>query len=187
MADTFISAQEAARRTGLSTGALAKRRYLKKAPTAGSTSRRTPSCTRKVKWSASSPNAERPNTRSGARPCSAGAAAEIPDERPHPPTRDAALKLRQSFRDEVNATPGVPTFRAFIAEHLEVCARLAPKTLATYPTIVDSRSVPSSATSPHRDPLVRRRWLHGAHAEGVQPGLRERVRSHFSKRSSDTR
>ena len=32
MADTFISAQEAARRTGLSTGALAKRRYLKKAP-----------------------------------------------------------------------------------------------------------------------------------------------------------
>ncbi|HYH09055.1 MAG TPA: hypothetical protein VEK11_18525 [Thermoanaerobaculia bacterium] len=29
MADTFISAQEAARRTGLSTGALAKRRYLK--------------------------------------------------------------------------------------------------------------------------------------------------------------
>ena len=32
MADTYISAQEAARRTGLSTGALAKRRYLKKAP-----------------------------------------------------------------------------------------------------------------------------------------------------------
>lgn len=32
MADTYISAQETARRTGLSTGALAKRRYLKKAP-----------------------------------------------------------------------------------------------------------------------------------------------------------
>lgn len=32
MADTFISAQEAARRMGFSTGALAKRRYLKKAP-----------------------------------------------------------------------------------------------------------------------------------------------------------
>lgn len=29
MADTFISAHEAARRTRLSTGALAKRRYLK--------------------------------------------------------------------------------------------------------------------------------------------------------------
>jgi hypothetical protein len=32
MADTFISAQEAAWWSGLSTGALAKRRYLKKAP-----------------------------------------------------------------------------------------------------------------------------------------------------------
>lgn len=32
MAETFISAHEAARRTGLSVAALAKRRYLKKAP-----------------------------------------------------------------------------------------------------------------------------------------------------------
>ena len=32
MAATYISAQETARRTGLTTGALAKRRYLKKAP-----------------------------------------------------------------------------------------------------------------------------------------------------------
>ena len=32
MADTYLSTQETARRTGLTTGALAKRRYLKKAP-----------------------------------------------------------------------------------------------------------------------------------------------------------
>ena len=32
MADSYLSAQETARRTGLTTGALAKRRYLKKAP-----------------------------------------------------------------------------------------------------------------------------------------------------------
>jgi hypothetical protein len=32
MAHAYLSAQETARRTGLSTGALAKRRYLKKAP-----------------------------------------------------------------------------------------------------------------------------------------------------------
>lgn len=32
MAEAFISAHETARRTGLSVGALAKRRYLKKAP-----------------------------------------------------------------------------------------------------------------------------------------------------------
>jgi hypothetical protein len=51
MVDSYPSAQETARRTGLSTGALAKRRYLKKAPTAESTSRQTPSSTRKVKWS----------------------------------------------------------------------------------------------------------------------------------------
>jgi integrase len=71
-------------------------------------------------------------------------------------SRDEALKLWQTFRDEVNgidpdhpdaappqATPGVPTFRVFIAEHLEkICARLAPKTLATYQTIADTRLVP---------------------------------------------
>ncbi len=32
MAEAFISAHETARRTGLTVGALAKRRYLKKAP-----------------------------------------------------------------------------------------------------------------------------------------------------------
>ncbi|HEX6087521.1 MAG TPA: tyrosine-type recombinase/integrase [Thermoanaerobaculia bacterium] len=75
------------------------------------------------------------------------------------PSRDEALKLWQKFRDEVSvvdptqpqravapqpaAADGVPTFRVFIAEHLEkICARLAPKTLTTYQTIADSRLVP---------------------------------------------
>lgn len=75
------------------------------------------------------------------------------------PSRDEALKLWQKFRDEVSvvdptqpqravaprpaAADGVPTFRDFIAEHLEkICARLAPKTLTTYQTIADSRLVP---------------------------------------------
>jgi integrase len=75
------------------------------------------------------------------------------------PSRDEALKLWQKFRDEVSvidptqpqqaaapqpaAAHGVPTFRVFIAEHLEkICARLAPKTLSTYRTIADSRLVP---------------------------------------------
>jgi integrase len=75
------------------------------------------------------------------------------------PSRDEALKLWQKFRDEVSvidptqpqhaiapqpaAADGAPTFRVFIAEHLEkICARLAPKTLSTYRTIADSRLVP---------------------------------------------
>jgi integrase len=72
------------------------------------------------------------------------------------PSRDEALKLWQTFRDEVNgidpehpevptspSTPGVHTFRTFIAEHLEkICARLAPKTLASYRTVADARLIP---------------------------------------------
>ena len=96
MADTFISAQEAARRTGLSTGALAKRRCLKKA---------------RHGWIYISSNAvvyaegevERfvsecrtAHTRSGARPCSAGHAAErIPDEWPYP---DSSTKPEDPHR-----------------------------------------------------------------------------------------
>ncbi|MEK6373248.1 MAG: tyrosine-type recombinase/integrase [Acidobacteriota bacterium] len=74
-------------------------------------------------------------------------------------SRDEALKLWQAFRDEVSgvdptqpqgvnlpqpaAINGVPTFRVFIEEHLEkICARLAPKTLATYQTIADARLIP---------------------------------------------
>jgi hypothetical protein len=66
MADSYLSAQETARRTGRTTGAPAKWRYLKKAPTAGSTSRPTPLSTRKVKWSNSSSSAGRPDMRFGA-------------------------------------------------------------------------------------------------------------------------
>lgn len=75
------------------------------------------------------------------------------------PSRTAALQLWQTFRDEVHridpehpelatdtqqqSAPGIPTFRVFIREHLEkICARLAPKTLATYQTIADARLVP---------------------------------------------
>lgn len=65
MADTHISAQETARRTGLSTGALAKRRYLKKAPNGWIYLSSNAASTPKVKWSDSSLSARRPDTRSG--------------------------------------------------------------------------------------------------------------------------
>ena len=75
------------------------------------------------------------------------------------PSRDEALKLWQAFRDELSASAAVPqlalvppvqptantipTFKAFIDAHLDrICARLAPKTLASYRSIADSRLVP---------------------------------------------
>lgn len=76
-------------------------------------------------------------------------------------TRDEAVRLWQEFRDELAGRPKpqaqpstavtpqslplgeVPTFRVFIDTHLEkICARLAPKTLATYRTIADARLIP---------------------------------------------
>ena len=80
----------------------------------------------------------------------------------HAPTRDEALRLWQAFRTEVCGgtqapvvTPAavqvtqpqtqtfIPTFRGFIDSHLDrICARLAPKTLATYRTIADTRLIP---------------------------------------------
>jgi integrase len=78
----------------------------------------------------------------------------------HAPSRDAALTLWQAFRTEVSGgapalstvvapTPAlvVPTFRAFIDSHLDrICARLAPKTLATYRTIAETRLIPFFGT-----------------------------------------
>lgn len=81
-------------------------------------------------------------------------------------TRDEALRLYQEFRIEVaggavvpQAAPvattlptaptlvTVPTFQAFIDTHLDrICARLAPKTLATYRTIADTRLIPFFGT-----------------------------------------
>jgi len=76
-------------------------------------------------------------------------------------TRDEAVRLWQEFRDELAgrakpqpqptpvvapqeaAVAEVPTFESFITTHLEkICARLAPKTLATYRTIADARLIP---------------------------------------------
>jgi hypothetical protein len=76
-------------------------------------------------------------------------------------SRDEAVRLWQEFRDELasRAKPQpppttvitsheaaigeVPTFESFIDTHLEkICARLAPKTLATYRTIADARLTP---------------------------------------------
>jgi integrase len=77
-------------------------------------------------------------------------------------SRDQAVELWKEFRDELAgrtkpqpqlppvtpppqpAAPAVPTFGVFVDTHLEkICARLAPKTLATYRTIADARLVPA--------------------------------------------
>jgi len=74
---------------------------------------------------------------------------------------DEAVEFWKSFRDELAGRtkpqpqlipivlppqptlPVVPTFRVFVDTQLEkICARLAPKTLATYRTIADTRLVP---------------------------------------------
>lgn len=74
---------------------------------------------------------------------------------------DEAVELWKSFRDELAGRtkpqpqlvpvvlppqptlPAVPTFRVFVETQLEkICARLAPKTLATYRTIADTRLIP---------------------------------------------
>jgi len=69
------------------------------------------------------------------------------------------MKLWQAFRDEISASESaseaalvappetgaktVPTFKTFVDTHLDrICARLAPKTLASYRSIADTRLVP---------------------------------------------